>query len=95
VSLAGADGLLADQPAGTAINGGGELYLPDQLQRLELTVTIYADSALSDMTSVDDQEPYRLAYYDRVRHWEFELEGTVDINQFDMAGSESELHDVS
>lgn len=93
--IPGAPLALGEQPLGQAINGGFTGALPDQADILFLDAKVYADSQLMDLTKLTDEEPYRLMYWDRVRHWEYELEGNIDVQQFDMAGAESELHSGS
>lgn len=94
-AVPGAPSGLGDQPVAEAINGGVTPTLPDRRDSLYLDVKVFANSEMMDLTSVSDEEPYRLMYWDRVRHWEYELEGNIDVQQFDMAGAESELHSGS
>lgn len=93
--IPGAPETLEQQERGVAINNGADRRLPKEVTQLFLNVLIHADSQLIDQTSIGDEEPYRITYWDRVRHWEYELFGNVDVQQFDMAGSESELHSGS
>lgn len=93
--IPGAPSELGEQDIGTSINGGSIKDVPNARDVLHLDVKVYADSELMDLTVVRSEEPYRLSYWDRVRHWEYELEGNIDVQQFDMAGAESELHSGS
>lgn len=82
-------------PLGVAINNGADVPRRDAPGVPTLTVTVHGDLQLVDETVIEDDEPYRLTYADRCRRWEYELAGSVDLDQFDMAGSESEMHDGS
>ncbi|MCK5920083.1 MAG: hypothetical protein KAG66_04040, partial [Methylococcales bacterium] len=83
---------LPPQSLGTAIGNGADIPAPFALQNLTLTIRVIGDTENVDETDVTSDEPYRLNYADRARRWQYELEGEIDVSQFDMAGSQSEMH---
>jgi len=80
------------QPLGAAIGNGSDQPVPDTLQRLTLNLRVFADTVVIDESVIEDEEPIRLSYADRARRWSYELSGEMDVSQFDMAGSQSEMH---
>ena len=82
-------------PTGVAIANGVDIRAPAAAKEFIVTVGIYGDGELVDTTDVDTELVYRVTYSDRHRRWWYQLVGDVDIQQFDMAGSSSELHDGS
>ena len=86
---------LRSQPVGAAIANGGDIPLPTLITLLRLNLRVYGDLDLVDDMDILDEEPFRVQYADRSRRWSYELTGTAHVEQFDMAGSESELHDGS
>ena len=83
------------QPKGFAIASGIELALPDQPEEHIATIAIFADGELVDETTLFTECVYRVNYHDRARRWQYRITSDVDIQQFDMSGSGSELHDGS
>ena len=80
---------------GAAIANGVDVRATDAAVEHKVEVTIIGDGQVVDTTEVDNESVYRLTYSDRHRRWWYRLVGDVDVQQFDMAGSSSELHDGS
>ena len=83
------------QPAGVAIAAGIGQIVPNAPEEHVATVAIFADGELVDESVVLSDCVYRVSYHDRARRWWYRITSDVDIQQYDMAGSSSELHDGS
>ena len=60
---------------------------------IEVIFRLFGDKELvHEEVIVDDEQENRLYYFDRRRVYEIELEGTLEISQIDVAGSNSEFH---
>ena len=82
-------------PTGAAIANGVDTRVPAAAIEHDVTISIYGDGELVDSTVRKEDTVYRVSYASRARRWWYRLVGDVDVQQFDMAGSNSEMHDGS
>ena len=91
--IPGLSGVFHDK--GAAIANGVDIRATDAAIEHKVEVQIVGDGETVDTSVIDNESVYRVSYSDRHRRWWYRLAGDVDIQQFDMAGSGSELHDGS
>jgi len=95
ISGAGISTLTPVYDQGVTINGGQEQDLTISYDYF-ITLRVYRDKQLVHTEEIrDDEVEKRLSYFSRGRYYNYELEGTLEIQQFDMAGSNSEMHSGS
>ena len=84
--------ILTNQDKGVTIAGGAETDFTLFFDYF-VTFRVYRDKELVHEEEIrDDEDVNRLTYFDRGRYYTYELEGVLDIQQVDIAGSNSEMY---
>ena len=86
-------GTAITESTGSTINGGGETDLP-RVTNYTVEFTLLGDKEVVHVEVItDDEDIKRVTYHDRRRIYQYQLSGELDVQQIDIAGSNSEMHD--
>jgi len=88
-------GVSTPQDQGVVIGGGAEGTIPRTPTEFFTDLTIYGDKDIVHTERITDVCVGRVKYTQRRRLWQYELRGNAELTQFDMAGSNTEMHNGS
>lgn len=80
---------------GVPLGGGSEGVAPFVPTEKYADLTVFGDKEVVHTERVSDQNVGRMRYTQRKRLWQYQLEGNSEVSQFDMAGSNTEMHNGS
>jgi len=88
-------GIDTPQDKGVVLGGGAEGVLPLDLVNSFAELTIWGDKQIVHTETVTTDCVARIKYTQRKRLWQYGLRGNAELTQYDMAGSNSEMHNGS
>jgi len=80
---------------GAPLGGGSDGVGPFIPAEKYADLTVYGDKEIVHEERVNNDTVGRLKYTQRKRLWQYQLRGNAELSQFDMAGSNSEMHNGS
>jgi len=80
---------------GAPLGGGSDGVGPFIPAEKYADLTVYGDKEIVHEERINNDTVGRLKYTQRKRLWQYQLRGNAELSQFDMAGSNSEMHNGS